>query len=396
MGGALFAPYAILAAVALPLVLLPVVEVGNAAVIGLGTALALAAIATTSLLPVVRTVEAVAVPPLLGGPAELLVVLPVRSWRDRVRNGGWYLAHTSIGAVASLVSVVLPPLAVALTVGAFRGEAVAAFGTYNVRTTPTWGLALAVALLAGTAAVIWAAGAALAWMAPRLLGPSWATRVAELERRTLELAERNRLARELHDSVGHALTLTTLQAGAARAVLETDRAFVAQALRAIEETGREAAAELDGLLQLLRERDASRRPQPTLTDLGTLVEAHQSAGFDARVEVEGDLARVPAVVSREGYRIVQEGLTNVRRHSAGAESTVRLTVTAERLRIEVRNPAPRSRPVTGKRLGARRAGGLGLAGVRERVQLLGGAMQAAPTGDHGWLLTAELPIGSRP
>jgi signal transduction histidine kinase len=197
------------------------------------------------------------------------------------------------------------------------------------------------------------------------------------------------LARELHDSIGHALTVTTLQAGAARTVLHTDLDFAEQAMLAIEQTGRIAAADLDDFLGLLREDATARAPQPSLRELETLIASHRKAGLPVTLSVEGDLASGPSVVSREVYRIVQEGLTNVQRHGGAVPTEVRLAVSSDALTAEVQNAAGRE-----SRARRGRGGGHGLDGVRERVRLLGGRVEAGENGD-GWRLLAAVPTSAR-
>jgi signal transduction histidine kinase len=237
------------------------------------------------------------------------------------------------------------------------------------------GLVLLVALVYTVAGL----GALAAIMAPVLLGPSPAERIAALEAEAGELAERNRLARELHDSVGHALTVTTLQAAAAQEVLDSDPEFVRRALRAVEETGRAAMADLDHVLGLLREAAPGTGAQRTLADLDRLVAGTVSS------TVAGDLAGVPAVISREGYRIVQESLTNAARHAPGRPVSLSLSVTGGGLAIEAVNPLPGAVPPRE---------GRGLTGMRERVGLLGGRMTAGPE-DGVWRVAVRLPLGGR-
>jgi signal transduction histidine kinase len=135
------------------------------------------------------------------------------------------------------------------------------------------------------------------------------------------------LARDLHDSIGHALTLAALQAGAAGQLFDTDPQFARRALTVIEETSRTAMDDLDHVLGVLRDRDhrddGPRRPQPALAHVGRLCEDSQARGVPVDLTVTGPLTAVPAVVSREGYRIVQEALTNVARHAAMARGAVR-------------------------------------------------------------------------
>ncbi|MEO3928972.1 histidine kinase [Micromonosporaceae bacterium B7E4] len=251
-------------------------------------------------------------------------------------------------------------------------------------------------------------GALARLMAPVLLGPSQTERIAALERQASRLAERNRLARELHDSVGHALTVATLQAAAAGELLETDREFVRRALRAIEETGRAAMADLDHVLGLLRQGDveppgedggrpadgAVRAPQRTLDELDRLVADTRATGLAVTVELAGDLGAVPAAVAREGYRIVQEGLTNAARHAGRRPVTLRVAARDDALEIELVNAvgepsgAVRGRSGPARPPGQRR--GRGLAGIRERVVLLGGRVSAGPE-DGTWRVAVWLP-----
>jgi signal transduction histidine kinase len=195
--------------------------------------------------------------------------------------------------------------------------------------------------------------------------------------------ERNRLARELHDSVGHALTVTTLQAAAAARVLDSDPEFARRALTAIEETGRTALEDLDHVLGLLREDASAKTPQRTLADLPALFEQTRSAG----IEVDADLGRIeeiPPVVSREAYRIVQEGLTNALRHAGKVPVTVRLAIRDSRLALEMTNPIHATAQ-------PRAGGGHGLRGIRERVAILGGRMDAGADDGH-WRVTVTLPV----
>jgi signal transduction histidine kinase len=218
-------------------------------------------------------------------------------------------------------------------------------------------------------------------LAPRLLGPTAAERLAALQRRTEQLAERNRLARELHDSVGHALTATTLQAGAARAVFDRDPEFVRRALAAIEEVGRTAVDDLDRVLGVLRSGADHPIDGRTLEHLDRLIEDVRRGGvdLDARVRV----SPIPDAVSREAFRIVQESLTNAAKHGAGA-AELRVSTGPEEIVIEVVNPVAEAPARTG--------GGRGLAGIAERVRLLGGSVDAGPAGGR-WRLVARIPVG---
>ncbi|MEU4422361.1 histidine kinase [Actinoplanes sp. NPDC024001] len=318
------------------------------------------------------------IPPFLSGTRELEIAaarallevdLPAHDrgrppeLETRLRAALWFGLHLLNGvAIGTVVLIAVPVAMVALTGGS-------GLGTGPSRWWIPAGPLLLIAALYATAGL----GRLAATMAPVLLGPSPAARLAEVREQERRLAERNRLARELHDSVGHALTAMTLQAGAARAVFDHDPGFARQALGAIEETGRTATGELDAVLGILRDEAAALAAAPTLADLGRLLTG------DVRAEVaEVD---VPPQVSREAFRIVQESLTNAARHGTGP-ATLRIRQEDE-LVIEVTNPA-----VAG---GSVRDGGHGVAGMRERVRLIGGALTAGPAGDR-WEVIARLPL----
>jgi signal transduction histidine kinase len=202
---------------------------------------------------------------------------------------------------------------------------------------------------------------------------------------------RNRIAREIHDSVGHALSLVTVQAGAARKVIGHDPDFVVSALTAIETAARDAAADLDHVLGLLREDvPAEASPEPTLESLEHLVRATRAAGLAVDHDVEGDVTTVPTLVSREAYRIVQEALTNALKYST--DGTARLVVTRSDTALTVtlvnRSLDQRSdQPVTS---------GRGLRGIAERVQVLGGSYTASSVAPDAWMLSATLPLAESP
>ncbi|GAB2899974.1 sensor histidine kinase [Streptomyces mayteni] len=250
--------------------------------------LALPLVAVAGLFPRVRPLEAAAVralatssswPPPADGPAGW--------WAARRRTASWCVALTALGGLVSGASLALPPAAGFLVAMPFvgplrRGRWAEQFPALVDRPwlAPPVGLAVLVALVA----VVAGAGALLARLAPALLGPTPADRLAAAERRAADLAVRNRLARELHDSVGHALSAVTLQAGAARTVLGSDPGFAREALVAIEETARQAVAELDTVLGLLRDEDpAGRGSAPTLADLDGLLDRVRAAGLTVRL-----------------------------------------------------------------------------------------------------------------
>lgn len=337
----------------------------------------------TGLVPAVRVMEATAAKELLGSPEH---VGEGRSWPARLRTCAWFVGHVMTGAAVGIFSIGLPVWLGTLVIAQFR----AASG--GDATFMTWlhgwhglvllavGLVVFVGFLYGLAA-LQLIGTRLA---PLALGPSPAERIAEVERRADALAERNRLARELHDSVGHALSIVTVQAGAANRVLESDPEFVRLALEAIEESARGALEDLDHVLGLLREdKSAAKAPQRTLKDLDDLL---RKTGMKVDARLDGDLSRVPAAVSREAYRIVQEGLTNALKHAGDVPVTLRLAVYSEQLDLEMVNPLG---SVNGH--GGAPSGGRGLPGIRERVRVLRGELAAGPE-DGRWRVAASIPL----
>lgn len=377
-----------------------------------GYALPMAAV--TAFFPLTRPLSVAAARALCGLPPDRpLADGPAGTRQARVRTALWYTLHVALGGIVSGMTLALTPFAVGVTVLPFF----AAMRDSRVLHLPTaldrpWLLVLmplaGIAMLAAMAGCAAAAGALLANRAPVLLGPTPDDRLAAAERRAADLAVRNRLARELHDSVGHALSAVTLQAGAARRVLDSDPEFVREALTAIEETTRRTVGELDSVLGLLRQgpedpagpggADGAGAPSgPGLDALDGLLAL---CGVPVSYTAEGDPGSVPEAVAREAYRIVQEGLSNALRHGGrGAPVRLRITVHAQEaghvhaqeaghareLEIVMDSPLPeRPAPV-------RPGGGRGLRGIAERVVLLGGRTLAGPH-DGGWRLTASLPL----
>lgn len=307
---------------------------------------------------------------------------PSASWRDRCRTALWAVLRLEAGCVAFFVTVQLMGITLALVGSTSEpGDASGLFvplpgqNPLNALFVP---IPLAVLL-----AVMVAAGRLTTWTARRLLGPSPVERLAALEERTEQLLERTRIARELHDSIGHALTVAVVQAGAARAAADPE--FTDRALDAIEETGRAALEDLERVLRVLREDERPATGRPTLADADRLLESARASGAKVDTEVTGPLESVPGPVSREGYRMLQESLTNVLRHSGPVPVRVRIAVGDGVLGMEVRNLLPQGTPPTGR-------GGSGLRGIRERATLLGGRAVTGPR-EGEWQVHVELPLG---
>ncbi|MEU3903354.1 histidine kinase [Streptomyces goshikiensis] len=406
LGGALLMPYFLLAQVVVG-ALAESNALDSFPLILAAYALSLPLAAATAVFGLVRPMSVAAVRAMCGVPEERLAEGPARSWAARGRACVWWTLHLGIGALVSGMSLAVPPMAVALIALPFVGalqDTPLGRQWFGPGTLPYAGSLVGMALLAGLVLCAAGAGELLARLAPVLLGPTGADRLAAAEERAADLAVRNRLARELHDAVGHALSAVTLQASAARRVLDSDPEFVREALAAIEDTTRRTVGELDAVLGLLRDGDPARAdaaPAPTLAaDLdgllartragGTAVAAHQDPGPG------GDWARLPAIASREAYRIVQEGLSNALRHGGGP---VRLGIVVRQgqegeghreLEISMTNPT-----ADPERRESRTTGGRGLRGAAERAALLGGRVEAGP--DEGqWRLLAVLPLGGGP
>jgi signal transduction histidine kinase len=200
------------------------------------------------------------------------------------------------------------------------------------------------------------------------------------------IEERTRIARELHDVIAHAVSLIVVQASAERRLLGGDQARTADTLETIEDSGREALGELRRLLGVLRAHGPEPlAPQPGLDALPELLEENRRSGQDVRLDVQGESAHLPAGLDLTAYRIVQEGLTNVRKHAPGAAVEVALRWHPSELEIEVLDDGP------GASNGAGGAGH-GLIGMRERSALYGGSLRAEPGEQGGFRVHARLPI----
>jgi signal transduction histidine kinase len=203
-------------------------------------------------------------------------------------------------------------------------------------------------------------------------------------RRAAVAAERMELARELHDALGHSITVIAVQAGAAAVLAERDPGAARDATESVLAHQRAARAELARLLSALRSRGAPAAPRER-DDLADLVERSRRSGLPVTVAGEGALDDAPPALAGAAYRIVQEALTNVVRHAGAVPTTVTLVATGAAVRVDVVNAAPRA---------VHRApgSGSGLAGMRDRALGLGGAFEAGPTPDGGFAVRALLPL----
>ena len=220
--------------------------------------------------------------------------------------------------------------------------------------------------------------------------------IATLEARAQQLAadyaeaasrERQRIARDMHDTLAHSVSLMVVQAEAGPVVVRRDPAAAERAFDAIADAGRDALTQLRRTLGVLRSEPASRTPQPGLDAIGPLVEQARGAGLVVSFAEDGERRPVPADTAVAAFRVVQEALTNVVRHARAAQVEVRLRWDATALVLEVRDDGrgPRRRPPT--------PGGHGLIGMRERVTACGGTLSTgAATDGPGFVVHATLPL----
>ncbi|MBP2327358.1 signal transduction histidine kinase [Kibdelosporangium banguiense] len=226
-----------------------------------------------------------------------------------------------------------------------------------------------------------------------------ARRRAELEQRAEELrlsqeqntrgaivAERVRIARDLHDVVAHHVSVMGVQAGAARRVFDKDPVMAQEALQTVEKTARVAIGELRGLLGVLRAEDSdvpeTHPPSPGLDRLPELVSSAKSAGIDVEYGVFGETWAVPEAVALSAYRVVQEALTNVVKHAGAKTAHVRIRYLTQSLEVEVTDDG-RSTATT--------SNGFGLVGMRERVAVHSGELEAGPRRDGGYRVRVSFP-----
>lgn len=215
-------------------------------------------------------------------------------------------------------------------------------------------------------------------------------RLAERERdlaaREAVVEERARIARELHDAIAHDVSLIVVQAGAERLALDGVAGPTSEVLQTIERTGRGALTEMRRLVGMLRSSEGETlAPQPSLADLPKLVSQVREAGLPVELTVEGERRELPLGIELSAYRIVQEALTNALKHAGDARATVRVRYSAEQLELEVSDDGVGGPARVG-------GGGHGLAGMRERVALYGGRLDAGKRAGRGFAVCVVLPI----
>lgn len=239
-------------------------------------------------------------------------------------------------------------------------------------------------------AMAWVGGLALQQRAARAdaaeLRAALLARDREEATRSAIAEERSRIARELHDVLGHSVSVMTIQASAVRRMLTPGQEKEREALLAVEQTGREALSEMRRLVGILRLGDdgPELEPQPGLGQIPKLVAQTRELGLAVDLRVEGEPVPLPPGIDLTAYRLVQEGLTNARKHAHASHTEVTVRYQGDGLEVEVcdngRGPADSAE------------GGHGLIGMRERVSIYGGEFEAGPRSEGGYRLRARLPV----
>ena len=198
--------------------------------------------------------------------------------------------------------------------------------------------------------------------------------------------ERRRIARELHDVIAHSVGVMVVQAGAARRVVAEKPDAAGESLRAVEESGHEAMAELRRMLGVLADdgEEAPTAPQPGIATLDTLVARVREAGLPVSLSIEGEERHLPPGVDVAAYRIVQEALTNALKYAGGAPTSAVVRLSPDAVDIDVADEGKTAAPSDGV--------GRGLTGMRERVALFGGSIDAGRRPEGGYAVHAHLPI----
>jgi signal transduction histidine kinase len=203
-------------------------------------------------------------------------------------------------------------------------------------------------------------------------------------------AERSRMARELHDVVAHSVSIIAVQSGAAEANIDRNPEKAKEHMETVRKSAHEALVELRRLVGLLREEDASYSPQPGLSRLEDLLDDARGGGMEIELKRSGDSVTLPVGLDLTAYRVIQESLTNARKHADGAPTVVSLDTSGDSIDIDVVNlpGSPNGAAATGS--------GQGLIGMQERVRIYGGTFSAEPTEDGGFGVHVRLPIAETP
>jgi len=211
---------------------------------------------------------------------------------------------------------------------------------------------------------------------------------AEEAARRRSSEERLRIARELHDIIGHSLGTIAVQAGVGRHLMETDPDKGADALDSIARISRDSLDEVRSVVAALRDDEPPYHPTPGLADLPDLVETVRGTGLTVALRLPEDIEAVPRQTGAAVYRITREALTNVLRHAGAAHASVQVEHHDGRLEVAIRDDG------AGDGRGPDSGTGHGITGMRERAEALGGSLSAGPASDGGFVVTASLPVGS--
>jgi signal transduction histidine kinase len=275
-----------------------------------------------------------------------------------------------------------------VAVNAFVPAVAVAYASTGIH---VWDIATELLSWAAVFAGMWIAGDRSRLRALRLTeAHAYARRLeadAERERHLIAAYERTRIARELHDSAGHAINVILVQAGAARLLQESNPPDARHAIRTIEKVARDTIGDIDRLVRALRDDDGDIPADPGALD--ELVEHHRMAGLSITADLPGPVLPLPRGAAWAAYRILQEALTNAARHGSGS-AAVAVRFRHRQVEIDVTNP---TRPATPTGSAAR--GGHGIIGMRERVTLLGGTLDAG-VAQGIFRLHAVLPHGGTP
>ena len=290
--------------------------------------------------------------------------------------------------------VMVPPMVAVYTVAAYEDRrralwglaAVLALGMawmgFDPLTVRPFGYAQSSAWLSPWL-IAWLLGA---YLRARRLYVEGLVRTREERALTAVSEERNRIARELHDVIGHSVSVMTVQASAVRRLMLPDQAKERAALETVESTGREALAEMRRMVNMLRAGDDAPNlaPLPTLAQLDRMVDGFRQAGLDVTVRSYGDAVQLSPGLDLTAYRLVQEALTNTLRHASATRVVVRLDYVEGALRLSVSD--------NGRGPGDVAVAGNGLLGMRERVEVYGGVLDVGAAEGGGFELRAELPM----
>jgi len=331
--------------------------------------------------------------------ALVLALVPWALLAGGVRVGPWLIVVAGVGVPGAVVAVYDAPGAIFLGLLGLAWV-VAGGGSLGAEITAVVAGSIVIPIVHAVgdwpnrrdAFVFFATGGLLTWCIGRILRREreLVAALADAHDR-LKLAaaagERQRIARDVHDIVGHSLTIVLLNVVGARRVLLEDPSAAAVALDRAEQVGRDSLQSVRAMIGLLRSPDEpeAQPPQPGADDITGLVQTAADAGLPVRAEVVGELEGVDPYAGLAAFRLVQEAISNVEHHAPDSEVVVRVTRDRDRLVVLVRNgPARRDFSSTSR-------GGTGLDGMRHRLAALGGTVSAGPDGD-GWMVEGSIPL----